>query len=80
MVLVPEEKLVVIKTEKAMLSPSNENGKEIVFPVDCDVDSSLEIEVTMANMHQFVVHGEKYPRVSENMTEQDFQNWKNSYL
>ena len=80
MELVPEEKLVVIKTEKAMLSPSNENVKEIVFPVDCDVDSSLEIEVTMANMHQFVVHGEKYPRVSENMTEQDFQNWKNSYL
>ena len=48
-----------------MLSPSNENVKETVFPVDCDVDSSLEIEVTMANMHQFVVHGEKYPRVQK---------------
>ena len=80
MELVPEEKLVVIKTEKAMLSPSNENVKETVLPVDCDVDSSLEIEVTMANMHQFVVPGEKYPRVSENMTEEDFQNWKNLYL
>ena len=80
MELVPEEKLVVIKTEKAMLSPSNENVKETVFPVDCDVDSSLEIEVTMANMHQFVVPGEKYPPVSENMTEEDFENWKNSYL
>ena len=34
----------------------------------------------MANMHQFVVPGEKYPRVSENMTEEDFQNWKNLYL
>ena len=31
-------------------------------------------------MHQFVVSGEKYPRVLENMTEADFQNWKNSYL
>ena len=80
MELVPEEKLVIIKTEKAVLSPSNENVKETVFPVDCYVDSSLEIEVTMANMHQFVVPGEKYPRVSENMTEEDFQNWKNSYL
>ena len=54
--------------------------KETVFPVDCDVDSSLEIEVAMANMHQFVVPGEKYPRVSENMTEEDFQNWENLYL
>ena len=80
MELVPEEKLVVIKTEKAMLSTSNENVKETMFPVDCDVDSSLKIEVTMTNMHQFVVPGEKYPRVSENMTEEDFQNWKNSYL
>ena len=41
MELVPEEKLVVIKTEKAMLSTSNENVKETMFPVDCDVDSSL---------------------------------------
>ena len=48
-----------------MLSSSNENVKETVFPVDCDVDSSLEIEVTMANMHQFVVRGEKYPRVQK---------------
>ena len=63
-----------------MLSPSNENVKETVFPVDCDVNSSLEIEVTMVNMHLFVVPGEKYPRVSENMTEEDFQNWKNSHL
>ena len=54
--------------------------KETLFPADFDVDSSLEIEVTLTNMHQFVVPGEKYPRVSENMTEADFQNWKNSYL
>ena len=80
MELVPEEKLVVIKTEKAMLSTSNENMKETMFPVDFNVDSSLEIEVTMTNMHQFVVPGENYPRVSENMTEEDFQIWKNSYL
>ena len=80
MELVPEEKLVVITTQKPILSPSNENLKETLFPVDSDVDSSLEIEVTLTNMHQFVVPGEKYPRVSENMTEADFQNWKNSYL
>ena len=80
MELVPEEKLVVIKTEKAMLSTSNENVKETMLPVDFNVDSSLEIEVAMTNMHQFVVPGENYPRVSENMTEEDFQNWKNSYL
>ena len=80
MELVPEEKLGVITTEKPVLSPSNENVKETLFPVDFDVDSSLEIEVTLTNMHQFVVPGEKYPRVSENMTEADFQNWKNSYL
>ena len=80
MELVPEEKLVVITTQKPVLSPCNENVKETLFPVDFDVDSSLEIEVTLTNMHQFVVPGEKYPRVSENMTEADFQNWKNSYL
>ena len=31
-------------------------------------------------MHQFVVPGKNYPRVSENMTKADFQKWKNSYL
>ena len=29
------------------------------------VHSSLEIEETLTNKHQFVVPGEKYPRVSE---------------
>ena len=66
MELVPEEKLVVITAEKPILSPSNENVEETLFPVDFDVDSSLEIELTLTNMHQFVVPGEKYPRVSEN--------------
>ena len=54
MELVPEKKLVVITTEKPMLSPSNEIVEETLFPVDFDVDSSLEIEVTLTNMHQFV--------------------------
>ena len=40
MELVPEEKLVVITTEEPILSPRNENG-------DFDVDSSLEIELTL---------------------------------
>ena len=80
MELVPEGKLVVITTEEPILSPSNENVEETLFHVDFDVDPSLEIEVMMTNMHRFVVPGEKYPRVSENMTEADFQNWKNSYL
>ena len=80
MEVVPEEKLAVITTEKPILSPSNENVEETLFPVDFDVDSSLEIKVTLTNMHQHVVPGEKYPRVWENMTEADFQNWKNSYL
>ena len=62
MELVPEEKLVVITTEKPILSPSNENMEETMFPVDFDVDSSLEIEVMLTNMHQFVVPGEKYPQ------------------
>ena len=62
MELVPEEKLVVITTEKPILSPSNENVEETLFPVDFDVDSSLEIEVTLTNTHQFVVPGEKYPQ------------------
>ena len=43
---VPEEKLVVITTEKPILSPSNENVEETLFPVDFDVNFSLEIEVT----------------------------------
>ena len=80
MELVPEEKLVVITTEKPILSPSNENVEEMLFPVDFDVDSSLKIKVTLTNVHQFVVPGEKYSRVSQNMTEADFQKWKNSYL
>ena len=80
MELVPEEKLVVITTEKPILSPRNENVEETLFPVDFDVDSSLEIELTLTNKHQLVVPGEKYPRVSENMTEAYFQNWKISYL
>ena len=66
MELVPEAKLVVITTEKPILSPRNENVEETLFPVDFDVDSWLEIEVMLTNMHQFVVPGEKYPRVSEN--------------
>ena len=80
MELAPEEKLVVIKTEKPILSPSNKNVEETLFPIDFDVDSLLEIEVTLTNMHQSAVPGEKYPRVSENMTEADFQKWKNSNL
>ena len=44
MELVPEIKLVVITTEKPMLSPSNENVEETLFPVDFDVESSLEME------------------------------------
>ena len=51
MELVPEEKLVVITTEKPILSPSNENMEETMFPVDFEVDSSLEIEVMLTNMH-----------------------------
>ena len=54
--------------------------EETLFPVDFDVDSSLGIEVTLTNKHQFVIPGKKYPQVSENMTEADFQNWKISYL
>ena len=54
--------------------------EKTLFPVDFDFDSSLVIEVTLTKMHQFVVPGEKYPRISENMTEADFQKWKNSYL
>ena len=73
MELVPEEKLAVITSEKPILSPRNENG-------DFDVDSSLEIELALINKYQLVVPGEKYPQVSENMTEADFQNWKISYL
>ena len=61
MELVPKEKLVVITTEKPILSPSNENVEETLFPVELDIDSSLEIEVTLRNMHQFVGPGEKYP-------------------
>ena len=71
MELVSEKKLVVITTEK--LSPNKENMEETLFPVDFDVDSSLEIKVTLTNMHQFVVSGEKYSRVLGNMTEDDFQ-------
>ena len=54
--------------------------EETLFPIDFHVDSSLEIEVTLTNKHQSVVPGEKYPWVSENTTEADFQNWKISYL
>ena len=72
MELVPEIKLIVITTEKPILSPSNENEEETLFPVHFDVESSLEMEVMLSNMHQFVVPGEKYPRVLENMTEADF--------
>ena len=61
MELAPEEKLVVIKTEKPILSPSNKNVEETLFPIDFDVDSLLEIEVTLTNMHQSAVPGEKYP-------------------
>ena len=75
MELVPEIKLVVITTEKPILSPSNENKEETLFPVHFDVESSLEMEVTLSNMHQFVVPGEKYPRVLENM-KQIFKNGK----
>ena len=73
MELVPEEKLVFITTETPILSPSNENVEETLLPVNFGVDFSFEIEVTLTNMQQFVVPGEKYPRVSENMTEADFQ-------
>ena len=66
--------------EKPILSPSNENVEETLFPADFNVDFSLEIEVTMTNMHQFLVPGGNYPWVLDNMTEADFQNWKNSYL
>ena len=68
------------KTNTLPISPSNENVEKTLFPVDFDFDSSLVIEVTLTKMHQFVVPGEKYPRISENMTEADFQKWKNSYL
>ena len=78
--LVPEEKLVLITTKKPILSPSSEKVEETLFPVDSDVDPSLEIKVKLVNMHQLVVPGEKYPRVSENMTQADFQKWKNSNL
>ena len=74
MELVSEEKLIVITTEKPILSPSNENVQETLFPVDFDVDSSLEIEITLTNMYQFVVPDERSPRVLENITEADFQN------
>ena len=67
MELVPEEKLAIITTEKPILPPRNKNVEETLFPVDFDVDSSLEIEATLTKKHQFVVPGEKYPRVSENV-------------
>ena len=80
MELVTEEKLVIITTEKPILSTRNKNVEGTLFLVDFDVDFSLEIEVTLTNKHQFVVPGKKYPRDLENMTEADFQNWKISYL
>ena len=76
MELVSEEKLIVITTEKPILSPNNENVQETLFPVDFDVDASLEIEITLTNMYQFVVPGERSPRVLENMTDADFQTEK----
>ena len=74
MELVSEEKLIVITSEKSILSPSNENVQETLFPVDFDVDSSLEIEITLTKMYQFVVPRKRSPRVLENITEADFQN------
>ena len=74
MELVSEEKLIVITTEKPILSPSNENVQETLFPVDFDVDSSLAIEITLTNMYQFVVPGERSLRILQNITEADFQN------
>ena len=47
--------------EKPILSPSNENVEETLFFAYFDVDFSLEIEVTMTNMHQFLVPRENYP-------------------
>ena len=49
--LVPEEKLVLITTKKPILSPSSEKVEETLFPVDSDVDPSLEIKVKLVNMH-----------------------------
>ena len=70
MELVPEKKLVVITTEKPILSPRNKNVEETLFLVDFDVDSSLEIELTPTNKHQLVFSGEKYPRDLENRLKQ----------
>ena len=80
MKLVTEEKLVIITTEKPILSTRNKNMEGTLLLVDFDVDFSLEIEVTLTNKHQFVVPSKRYPRDLENMTEADFQNWKISYL
>ena len=72
--IVPEENLVVLTTENKNLSHSNEKVLEILFLVDFDVDYPLEIEITLTNIHQFVVPSKKYPWILENMTKTDFQN------
>ena len=57
MKLVTEEKLIIITTEKPILSTRNKNVEGTLLLVDFDVDFSLEIEVTLTNKHQFVVPG-----------------------
>ena len=80
MELVPEEKLAIITTEQPILSPRNKNMEETLLPWDFHVNLSLEIAVVLTKKHQSVVPREKYPRVLENITKLDFQNWKISYL
>ena len=75
MELVPEEKLVIITTEQPILSQRNENMDETLLPWDFDVNSSLEIEVMLTKKHQSLAPRENYPRVLENITKVDFQNW-----
>ena len=72
--IVPEENLVVLTTENKNLSHSNEKVLEILFLVDFDVDYPLEIEITLTNIHQFVVPSKKYPWILKNMAKTDFQN------
>ena len=75
MELVPAEKLVIITTEQPILSQRNENMDETLLSWDFHVNSSLEIEVMLTKKHQSLAPREKYPRVLENITKVDFQNW-----
>ena len=59
---------------------SSSDNKEILFGIDFDIDTTINIEVKHKKSRTFIKPGDNYPVLFKGITRENFSSWNLSYL